>query len=62
MRLMVRLGGALPSFDVVSTVGVIQDVEPELSDLYATLEMMANTIKPLVILVSAEDSFRSVPS
>jgi len=37
---------------VVSTVGVIQDLPPTLADLFATLEMVANTTKPLIILVS----------
>ena len=60
MRDMVRLGGALPSFDLISTVGIIQDVPPELSDLYAVLEMVANTVKPLVLLVSDEAAFPTV--
>jgi trimethylamine--corrinoid protein Co-methyltransferase len=60
MESMVRLGDALPSFDVVSTVGIVQDVPPSRSDLYATLEMVANTDKPLVILVSDEDAFPRV--
>jgi trimethylamine--corrinoid protein Co-methyltransferase len=60
MASMVRLGNALPSFDVVSTIGIVQDVEPHLSDLYATLEMTANTVKPLVLLVSEEDLFPAV--
>jgi trimethylamine--corrinoid protein Co-methyltransferase len=60
MESMVRLGGALSSFDVVSTVGIVQDVPPQLSDLYAALEMVANTIKPLVVLVSDEASFPGV--
>lgn len=60
MEAMVRLGHVLPSFDVVSTVGIVQDVPPEESDLYATLEMIANTDKPLVILVSDEGAFPSV--
>jgi trimethylamine--corrinoid protein Co-methyltransferase len=51
-----RLGDALPSFDVVSTIGVLRDLPPAVADLYATLEMAANTIKPLVLLVS-EASF-----
>jgi trimethylamine--corrinoid protein Co-methyltransferase len=54
MRAMVRLGGALSQFDVISTVGVVRDVDPALADLYATLEMVANTTKPLVVLVSDE--------
>lgn len=51
-----RLGDALPSFDVVSTIGVLRDLPPAVADLYATLEMAANTSKPLVLLVS-EPSF-----
>jgi len=56
-RSTVRLGNALPSFDVVSTVGIIQDLPPDVADLYAVLEMTANTTKPLVILVSDEELF-----
>jgi trimethylamine--corrinoid protein Co-methyltransferase len=52
MQSCVRLGQALTSFDAVSTVGIVQDVPVEVSDLYATLDMIANTTKPLVILVS----------
>jgi trimethylamine--corrinoid protein Co-methyltransferase len=60
MEIMVRLGDVLPAFDVISTIGIVQDVPPEVSDLYAILEMTANTTKPLVILVSAESSFPAV--
>ena len=60
MESMVRLGHSLPSFDVVSTVGIVQDVPPDKSDLYATLDMVANTDKPLVILISDEDAFPGV--
>jgi trimethylamine--corrinoid protein Co-methyltransferase len=60
MAASVRLGGALPGFDLVSTVGIVQDVPPEVSDLYAALEMTANTVKPLVTLVSDEDRFPDV--
>lgn len=60
METMVRLGNALPGFDLVSTVGVVQDVEAEVSDLYAILEMIANTIKPLVMLVSDEERYTDV--
>ena len=60
MEIMVRLGESLPSFDVFSTVGVIQDVSADQSDLYATLEMVANSTKPLVVLVSREDRFPAV--
>lgn len=60
METMVRLGGALPSFDVISTVGIVQDVSPGESDLYATLEMVTNSTKPLVLLVSDASVFPRV--
>jgi trimethylamine---corrinoid protein Co-methyltransferase len=60
MESMVRLGHLLPSYDVISTVGVVQDVSPSSSDLYATLDMVANTDKPLVILVSDDEIFPQV--
>ena len=56
----VRLGNGLPSFDVISTIGIVQDVAPQVSDLYATLEMAANTFKPLIILISDENAFPAV--
>ncbi len=52
MELATRLGSVLSSFDIISTVGIIQDISPKTADLYGTLEMVANTTKPLVILVS----------
>ena len=55
-----RLGEALPSFDVVSTIGILHDQPPEIADLYAALEMVANTRKPLVILISDESLFPAV--
>lgn len=60
MRAMVRLGHALPNYDVISTIGILQDMPPEVADLYAALEMVANTIKPLVMLVSDERLFPDV--
>jgi len=60
METVVRLGDTLPEFDVISTVGIIRDVAPGVSDLYATLEMTANTVKPLVILISDEAQFPGV--
>lgn len=38
-------------------MGIIQDLSPDVADLYAVLEMTANTTKPLVILVSDEKLF-----
>ena len=55
-----RLGDALPSYDVISTIGVLHDVPMAQADLVATLEMIANTTKPLVLLVSAAEAFGPV--
>ncbi len=52
-----RLGDGLPAFDVISTIGVPRDLPPAEADLYATLEMAANTTKPLVLLVSEAAAF-----
>jgi trimethylamine--corrinoid protein Co-methyltransferase len=60
MQAMVRLGSRLPHYDVISTVGVVQDVPAEVSDLYASLDLIANTTKPLVLLVSDEAKFPAV--
>jgi len=60
MRSIVRLGDKLPGFDVISTVGVPQDVAPHVSDLYAALDTIANTTKPMVVLVSNEARFAAV--
>lgn len=57
MSSMVRLGDHFPSYDVISTVGVLQDYPPEVADLIALLEMTANTTKPLVTLISEETLF-----
>jgi trimethylamine--corrinoid protein Co-methyltransferase len=57
---MVRLGSKLPLYDVISTVGILRDVPPAVSDLYATLDMVANTTKPLVLLISDEHKFPAV--
>ena len=60
MQYMVRLGSALPHYDVISTVGIVQDVPVAQTDLYASLEMIANTTKGLVLLVSDETQFPAV--
>jgi trimethylamine--corrinoid protein Co-methyltransferase len=57
MRIAVRLGQFLPAYDFVSTPGVLQDQPPGLADLYACLEMAANTTKPMILLISNKDSF-----
>lgn len=60
MAALARLGQGLDSFDVISTLGIVQDVPAEVSDLYATLEMVANSTKPLVLLISADEAFAGV--
>jgi trimethylamine--corrinoid protein Co-methyltransferase len=60
LQTAVRLGQALPNFDIISTPGVIQDLPAHTADLYAVLEMVANTVKPLVILVSEHRLFDPV--
>ncbi|MCJ7626878.1 MAG: trimethylamine methyltransferase family protein [Longimicrobiales bacterium] len=57
MAVSTRLAHDLPNFDMVSTMGVVQDYPPETADLYATLEMIANTTKPLVLLISSDGLF-----
>ena len=51
------LGNTLKEFDFISTPGVIQDIPPETADLYGVLEIMANTTKPFVMLISNWDCF-----
>jgi trimethylamine--corrinoid protein Co-methyltransferase len=60
METCTRLSESLSYFDFVSTIGILQDVSPEVADLFSTLEMTANTIKPLVVLVSKEQCFSAV--
>ena len=57
MAVSARLAHALSNYDMVSTVGVVQDYPAESADLYASLELVANTTKPLVLLISGEDLF-----
>ncbi|MCX6068671.1 MAG: trimethylamine methyltransferase family protein [Chloroflexi bacterium] len=57
MALGTRLANSLPAYELVSTLGVIRDVPAGQDDLYAVLEMAANTTKPLVILNSDEKQF-----
>jgi trimethylamine--corrinoid protein Co-methyltransferase len=57
MRSSVGLGHNLPSYDVISTIGILRDVEPEKADLLALLEMVASTVKPLIILISDNKQF-----
>jgi len=52
-----RLGEVLPAYDCVSTLGILQDIAPGTEDVIGVLEMAANTVKPLVLLISDEGQF-----
>ena len=52
-----RLGDALDEFDVISTPGVIQNVDPMEGQLLGVLEMLVNSKKPLILLVSDTTAF-----
>jgi trimethylamine--corrinoid protein Co-methyltransferase len=52
-----RLGDALAQFDVISTPGVIQNVDPIQGELLGVLEMLANSKKTLSLLVSDPTTF-----
>ncbi len=60
LEISTRLGGTLSGFDVVSTPGVIQDIPSDYAEVIAALEMIANTTKPLVLLVSNTPQFEKV--
>ena len=52
-----RLGEALPEFDTIATPGVIQDDDAKQAELIGFLEMLANTRKPITLLISTVDTF-----
>ncbi|RLB86093.1 MAG: hypothetical protein DRH26_17840, partial [Deltaproteobacteria bacterium] len=45
------------NFDFISTPGVIQDLSLDIAYIYGVLEMMANTTKPIVMLISDGANF-----
>ena len=55
-----QLGDFLSEFDVISTIGIPSEVSPELADLYNTLDLYANSRKPLVILLAHDETIASV--
>jgi trimethylamine--corrinoid protein Co-methyltransferase len=57
MRSSVGLGNSLSSYEVISTIGILRDVDPPRADLLALLEMVAGTFKPLVLLISDQKQF-----
>ncbi len=57
VALAASLGNTLNQFDLISTPGVIQNDETRTGEIIATLEMTANTTKPLSILISDPEQF-----
>ncbi len=57
MAIGARLTHSLPAYDLLSTIGVISNVGQGRDDLFAILEMAANTTKPLIILNSDPKQF-----
>ncbi|MBT4033892.1 MAG: hypothetical protein HOD11_15720 [Candidatus Marinimicrobia bacterium] len=57
VELATALGNTLSQFDLISTPGVIQNDNSQVGEVLATLEMMANTSKPLSILISEPKQF-----
>ncbi len=51
------LCNSLDGFDFLSTPGIIQDMPAMEADQYGVLEMMANTKKPIVMLISDWEGF-----
>jgi len=60
MQHSTKLGDMLANYDMVSTLGVPTDVPVEKLDLYSTLDMYANTSKPLILLISEGNNINQV--
>jgi len=60
MKVSTRLGNSLSGYQAVSTIGIPSDVSEDVADIYSTLDMYANTTKPLVILLLNDNSISSV--
>jgi len=60
MQHSTKLGDMLDNYDMVSTLGVPNDVPVDKLDFYSTLDMYANTSKPLVLLLSESNNINQV--
>ncbi len=60
MQHSTKLGDLLGNYDMVSTIGVPSDVAADKLDLYSTLDMYANTSKPLVLLILESKNINKV--
>jgi trimethylamine--corrinoid protein Co-methyltransferase len=59
-RDVARVCDALPNIDFVQSLGAINDVTPDLADLYEFAEMIANTSKPIVAWSYTRDTCRDI--
>ena len=57
MRQSVGLGDRLGAYDIISTIGILRDVDPDKADLVGMLEMLVGSIKPIIVLVSDPKQF-----
>lgn len=60
MQHSTMLGDLLDNYAMVSTLGIPSDAPVDKLDLYSTLDMYANTSKPLILLVSGEGKINEV--
>ena len=60
MQHSTKLGDLLDNYAMVSTLGIPSDVSMDKLDLYSSLDMYANTTKPLVLLISGEGAINDV--
>ena len=60
MRHCTKLGDLLGNYDMGSTLGIPSDVSANKLDIYSTLDMFANTSKPLVLLISESKNINKV--
>ncbi len=60
MQHSTMLGDLLDNYAMVSTLGIPSDAPVDKLDLYSTLDMYANTSKPLILLVTGEGKINDV--
>jgi len=58
--LIAGLANSLDTFDAIATPGTIHDYGPKQADYFSTLELLANTHKPIILLVSKDNAFPGV--
>jgi len=60
MQHSTMLGDLLDNYAMVSTLGIPSDAPVDKLDLYSTLDMYANTSKPLILLITGEGKINDV--